>query len=228
LGRAALLFRAKYLSDSEDSAIMQSMATIHRLPKDRQGPVGLHTHAMDNLRYIRETMERATSFTAVPGWGGVAVGLTALVAGLLAAWRAAEHHWLAIWVAEGLLALAIGLVAMRRKALRAGLPLFSAPGRKFVLSFAPPLLVGAALTAVLERGGLRNAIPGTWLLMYGTGVITGGAFSVRIVPVMGLCFCLMGAAALLCPPAWGNGFLMAGFGGLHVLFGIMIARRHGG
>jgi hypothetical protein len=117
---------------------------------------------------------------------------------------------------------------MKRKANRAQVPLMSAPARKFVLSFAPPLLVGALLTFVLYRAGLAGAIPGTWLLLYGTGVVTGGAFSVRVVPVMGLCFMLAGAVALFCPLAWGTAFLAAGFGGLHLVFGLIIARRYGG
>jgi hypothetical protein len=129
---------------------------------------------------------------------------------------------------EGVFAIALGAWTMKRKANRAQVPLLSAPARKFVLSFAPPLLVGALLTAVLYRAGLSGAIPGTWLLLYGTGVVTGGAFSVRVVPVMGICFMVLGAIALFCPAAWSTAFLAAGFGGLHLIFGLIIARRYGG
>jgi len=189
--------------------------------------VSLHSHAMDNLRFIRETMERAGSFTAVPGWGGFAMGISALGATAIAA-RQTAQGWLWTWLAEGAFAIALGAWAMKRKADRAQVPLLSAPTRKFVLSFAPPLLVGALLTLVLYRAGLRDAIPGTWLLLYGTGVVTGGAFSVRVVPVMGLCFMFVGAVALFCPASWSTAFLAAGFGGLHLIFGMIIARRYGG
>jgi hypothetical protein len=204
------------------------MATVLPLRAARPEPVSLHNHAMDNLQFIRETMERAGSFTAVPGWGGFAMGVSALLAAAIAARQSTTQSWLLTWLAEGVFAIALGALAMKRKADSAQVPLLSAPARKFVLSFAPPLLVGALLTVVLYRAGLAGAIPGTWLLLYGTGIVTGGAFSVRIVPVMGLCFMLIGAVALFCPLAWGTAFLGAGFGGLHLVFGIIIARRYGG
>jgi len=188
----------------------------------------MHSHAMDNLRFIRETMERAGSFTAVPGWGGFAIGVSALVAAAIAWRQITLETWLATWLVEGIFAIALGALAMKRKADSAQVPLLSAPTRKFALSFAPPLLVGALLTIVLYRAGLAGAIPGTWLLLYGTGVVTGGAFSVRVVPVMGLCFMLIGAVALFCPLSWGTAFLAVGFGGLHLVFGLIIAWRYGG
>jgi hypothetical protein len=183
---------------------------------------------MDNLSFIRRTMERATPFTAVPGWGGVAMGAVALVATALAVRANTIAVWVACWVAAAVVALLIGGWTMAAKARRGGTPLFSWSGRRFLLSFLPPLAVGALLTLVLVRSGLVQALPGMWLLLYGAGVVTGGAYSVRAVPVMGACFMLLGAAALLGPAQWGNLFMAAGFGGLHILFGLIIARRYGG
>jgi hypothetical protein len=201
------------------------MASVQPIRKE---PIPLQSHAIDNLRYIRETMERAGSFTAVPGWGGVAMGLTALASALLASRQITPRAWLETWLIEGTLAIALGILAMWRKASAAGLPLWSSPARKFVFSFVPPLVAGAALTVVLWNAGLTAAIPGVWLMLYGTGVITGGAFSVPVVPVMGACFLAEGALATFAPVAWGDFWLGLGFGGLHILFGFIIARRYGG
>ncbi|HET7790903.1 MAG TPA: hypothetical protein VFK78_08920 [Gemmatimonadales bacterium] len=197
------------------------------LRPDPRDPAALHDRAMDNLRFIRQTMERAAAFTAVPGWGSVAVGLTAFAAAFLAARQRSPLEWMAVWLAEAVLALALSGFAMAQKAHRSDSPLLSASGRRFALAFAPPLLAGAVLTLILYRAGLTADLAGVWLLLYGTGVATGGAFSVRVVPVMGLSFMLLGAAALFLP-AWGDWAMAAGFGGLHVLFGLVIAWRYGG
>ena len=190
-------------------------------------PRRLHAHAMDDLRYIRRTMEEAGSFTAVPGWGMVAIGASALGAAALAARQRSAALWLALWMSEAVLALVIAAWTMNRKApLRSSL--LQGPGRRFVLSFSPPLIAGALLTAILFREGRVSILPGLWLLLYGTGIATGGAFSVRIVPAMGLCFMLTGAAALFLPPAWSDGAMALGFGLTHIVFGLLIARRHGG
>ena len=195
---------------------------------DRLDPPALHARAMDNLRFIRETMERSGAFTAVPGWGGIAVGLTAIAAGVLAARQPTIELWLATWLAEATVALVIGGWALARKAHAANDPILSGPARRFGLSFLPPMVAGGLLTVALYRAGVPHALPATWLILYGAGVATAGAFSVRIVPVMGLCFMLVGAVALFGPAAWGNWCMAAGFGGLHVVFGAIIARRHGG
>lgn len=190
-------------------------------------PVPIDRHAADNLRFIRDTMERAGSFTAVPGWGGAIIGVTALVAGILSWARPPERQFL-FWVGEAILALAIAVLAVRLKSKRLALSLQSRAARRALLSFIPPLLAGAVLTAVLYQLQVFRVLPGSWLLLYGAAVVTGGAFSVRIVPVMGLCFMFAGTLCLLAPAQWGDAFLMLGFGGLHVVFGALIARRHGG
>lgn len=191
-------------------------------------PQPLHDRAIENLRYIRATMARAEAFTAVPGWGQVAIGITALGAALLAHREPSPFGWLAIWLGEAMVALAIGAVTMLRKARAADDSLVQGPGRRVVLSFLPAFLSGAVLTAALFLSGVTAPLPGLWLLLYGTGVMAAGAFSVRPVPLMGACFLLCGAAALFTPAPWGDTWMAAGFGGLHVLFGGIIARRYGG
>jgi len=185
-------------------------------------------HAIDDLRVIRETMESAASFTAVPGWGGVMIGITALGAALVASLRAPVGWWVAVWGLEALCAFAVGASAAFWKARKAQTPLFSRPGRKFVLGLFPPMLAAAVLSAVIYRAGFFHLLPGVWLLLYGAGVVTGGAYSVRVVPMMGLCFMFAGMVALVSPPAWANSIMAAGFGGLHIVFGTIIARRYGG
>jgi hypothetical protein len=191
-------------------------------------PIRLDVRAADNLRFIRETMENAGRFTAVPGWGGVGMGVTAVAAALVAAREPSATRWLAVWLVELAVAVIIATGATVLKARAAEGQVFSAAGRRFALSFVPPLLVGALLTVVLYQGGLIHVLPGMWLLLYGTAVVTGGAFSVRVVPVMGLCLMVTGVAALLGPATWGNICMGIGFGGLQIVFGSLIAYRHGG
>lgn len=188
----------------------------------------MHVRAMDNLRFIRETMEGAALFTAVSGLAEMAVGLTALVAAWIAHRQADLSGWLTVWMIEAAIAASLTILGILVKARRAGISIFARPGRRFALGLVPPIFAGAVITPVFLELQAPHLLPGVWLLLYGTAVVTGGAFSVRIVPVMGLCFMLLGCAALFSPAGWGNAYLAAGFGGLHLLFGADIAWRHGG
>ncbi|MFN7944673.1 MAG: hypothetical protein U0Z53_04935 [Blastocatellia bacterium] len=203
---------------------MSSPAPLRSQPTE---PPALHDRAMDNLRFIRETMERASSFTAVPGRGMVVIGLTALGATYLAGRARWPGAWLRVWLIEAALALVIAAITISRKARAANESLISRPARKFVLSLTPPWLAAALLTVLLNRVRLNESVPGMWLMLYGAGVITGGAFSVRVVPVMGTAFMLLGSVALFAP-AVGDWLMAAGFGGLHIVFGLIIARKYGG
>ncbi len=196
-------------------------------PVDPRAATALGDRARDNLSFIRSTMERATAFTGVPGWGGVAMGATALVAAGIAAGSASPREWLGVWVAEGVLAFLIGAWSLGRKSRRLQGSAFTRPARQFLLSFSPPVLAGAVLTVALWGAGQVALLPGTWLLLYGAGVVTGGAFSVRAVPLMGLVLIGVGVVALFWP-AWGNAAMAVGFGAVQIGFGVYIARRHGG
>jgi hypothetical protein len=198
-------------------------------------PQPLHDRALDNLKFIRSTMERAGSFTSVPGWGMVVLGVTALAASAYAGslpvapvYGAAQSRWLWVWMFEAILGAGIGVAALLYKAMRAGDPIVHGPGRRFGLSVLPPFIVGALLTYALWQAKQLALLPAVWLLCYGAGVVTGGAFSMRVVPVMGICFMLLGVAALFAPAGWQSWLLAGGFGGLHIVCGSIIARRYGG
>lgn len=211
------------------------MPIFPRMPRasfQRSAPVAeppaLHDRALDNLRFIRQTMERAGSFTAISGTGIMLAGGAAVAAALVAAGTPSLERWIAVWTVAAAVALTVAVALTARKSRALGLPVASGPGRKVALAFAPSLVAGAGLTVALLDAGRVDLLAGTWLLLYGAGVTAGGAFSVPVVPVLGILFMVLGGAALAAPASWANWFMLAGFGGLHLVFGFAIARRYGG
>jgi hypothetical protein len=188
----------------------------------------MEVSASEYLSFIHDTMQRAGSFTAVPGRGGMLMGLTALAAAAVAWRQTTAVRWLEVWLVAAVLGFVIGAVTLTLKARAAQVPIFAGPGRRFALAISPALLAGALLTAALFRAGFIAVLPGMWLLLYGAATVSGGANSIPLVPRMGFGFLLLGAIALFCPPVWGDALLAAGFGGLQIVFGAIIARRHGG
>lgn len=191
-------------------------------------PAPIHEHAISNLRYIREAMERAGSFTSIPGWGGVLVGLTAVVATVLAHRAPTAHAWMWTWLIEAAIAGTIAGVTMAIKARRANVSFTGAPARRFFVSYFAPVVAGAALTIVLWRIGAYSALPAAWLLLYGASFVSSGAYSIRVVPFMGVSFMLLGLVACFVPFTTGNVLMGVGFGGVHIIFGFLIARNYGG
>jgi hypothetical protein len=204
------------------------MPAAGRPVRSSPDPIPLHNRALEDLTFIRDTMERAGTVTSVPGWGGVAMGATALGASWIAARQASGAEWLAVWLAEAILALGIGGATMVRKADATRTPLFSRSGKLFVRAFAPPMLAGAVLTSVFYRAGMVGRLPGLWLLLYGAAVTVAGANSIRVVPLLGMSFMALGGLAFLAPLSWGNLLMAVGFGGLQMSFGLLIARKYGG
>lgn len=201
---------------------------MNAMPKPRpRRPTPIADHALGDIDFIRRTLERA-GLTAFPGWGQVVIGATALLASMLAARLRSDRAWVTAWSAEAVLAAAIGAGAMALKARRLGVPMFGDAGRRFAASFTLPLVAGAALTFALLRGGLAVALPGTWMLLYGVAIATAGAFSIAAVRLMGGAFMLAGIATLIVAPAARDTWMAAAFGGIHVVFGVWIAGRHGG
>ncbi len=222
-----LLDNAKYLTIGTYFPILRPMSRTEPIEAEPAPPVAMHSHAMSNLRFIRETMESSRSFTSVPGRGVMAMGAVALAAALLAPRQPGDGGWLPVWFAAATVAVALGGVAMVSKARGRGETLLRGVGRRFLFSLIPPALAAVALTAKLTPSS-PGSIAGIWLLLYGVAVLAGGTFSVPPVPVMGTSFVLLGLVALASPPDWSNPLLAIGFGGLHLVFGAIIARKYGG
>jgi hypothetical protein len=191
-------------------------------------PAPMHEHAISNLRYIREAMERASAFTSIPGWGGVMVGVTAVAAAVIAHQMPTWRQWLWTWLIEAIVAASIAAVTMVRKARLANVSFTGAPARRFFVSYFAPVVAGAVLTLLLHRIGAWGALPATWLLLYGASFVSSGAYSIRVVPLWGVCFMVLGAIACFVPFVWANALMGVGFGGLHIVFGYVIARNYGG
>lgn len=191
-------------------------------------PVPIQGRAAEDLRFIRRAMERSSTFTAVPGYGGAAMGAVGIVGAVAGSMQPMGARWLTGWLTTAAVAFAIGLVAMRRKAAHAGVPLRGSLARRFAMGLAAPLAAGAALTAGLSSAGNWSLLPSVWLLLYGAGVVTGGILSVPTVLVMGLCFMVLGVVAMATPAEWGDLWLGIGFGFVQICFGLYIARKHGG
>ena len=207
---------------------MAKTSAMREQQPERGETVHLGDRAIDNLKFIRETMERSTHFTAVSGYGGMLMGVTALVAAYIANSQPTLRDWLVTWLIEAFLAFAIGMLAMWQKSKIAGTPLVSTPAMKFARGFAPPLICGVAITLGLWRYEHYEIMAPVWMLCYGAAVVCSGAFSVRVVPVMGWCFIALGTLAFVLPTGYGNYLMAAAFGGLHIVFGAVIARRYGG
>jgi hypothetical protein len=190
--------------------------------------VNIGDRALDNLKFIRETMERSAHFTAVPGYGGMLMGITAIAAAVIANGQVLLRDSIMTWLIEAGLAFAIGLLAMWQKSKIAGQSLVSAPAKKFAFGFSPPLIVGVVIALGLSLHGYFYVLPPVCMLCYGAAVVCGGAFSVRVVPIMGWCFIALGAIAFALPTNYGNLMMAASFGVLHVIFGAIIAKKYGG
>jgi hypothetical protein len=202
--------------------------TIRKDEETANQPVNIGDRAIDNLKFIRETMERSTVFTSVPGYGGILMGATAIVAAYIAHSQVSVRDWLVVWLIEAVLAFFIGLLAMWQKTKLAKTSLFSTPARKLLMNGVPPMLCGVFITLGLWRFGHFEALIPVWILCYGAAVVCGGAFSVKPVPIMGWCFIALGAAAFFLPQDLANLMMGVSFGALHIVFGFIIGRRFGG
>jgi hypothetical protein len=207
---------------------MAQRQAIQNEKHDANEPVNIGERAIDNLKFIRETMERSTVFTSVPGYGGILMGATAVAAAYIASSQATVRDWLTVWLTEAVLAFFIGLLAMWQKTKLTNTSILSTPAKKLLMNAVPPMLCGVFITLGLWRLGHFEAMIPVWILCYGAAVVCGGAFSVKPVPLMGWCFIALGAAAFFLPADFGNWLMALSFGVLHIIFGFVIGRKFGG
>jgi len=188
----------------------------------------MHERAAESIEFIRETMVRSASFTAVPGQGGVAMGAIGVVSAVMASRTSSPEQWLATWLIAALVAAPIGLAATLVKARRHHVALWSASGRRFMQGFLPSIVAGAALTLALVRAGRIELLAPMWLLLYGAGILAGATASIPVLTWVGALFMLLGVGAVATVGQWADVWLGVGFGGLQIVFGIIITRKHGG
>ncbi len=197
--------------------------------------------AREHLRVIRQTMERSTKYSTLSGLSGVLIGLVAIVGvwlthlisppdSILEAWLLSPGYPLhvgIIWLAVLALAIAIDFVANKRRAARVGKTVMSPIGGHIILAALPAFFGGAVLTYFLLQHNLAFSVWGVWMLCYGLAICAVGLFSVKPVSVLGGAFVLAGAVTLLLPPSAQLPMMALTFGGFHIGYGILMARRHG-
>jgi hypothetical protein len=185
--------------------------------------VRLDTHAAATLRYIRASIDGAVSVD-VPGSAGIALGAIGIMATALSSLPALHEYWVLIWLIASLAAAGAGSALLLRDSSLRGLRLIGTPIRRFALCLLPSILAGVVLTAVHWSAGNLHAIAGTWLLLYGCALISASTVTTRTISIMGGCFVALGLLALALPDNLQIPMLGAGFGGLHITFGIIIGR----
>lgn len=198
------------------------------VPPSNAAPISIDAGALAHLRYIRDTMEAAHTFTSVPGKGCIAMGIVALSAAALDSMPGLAPYWLPIWLGAALTAVLLASYFLVNKARGQGLSLWRGVARRFFLTLLPALVAGAVLTTALLDSDARELVAGAWLLLYGAGLAASGVFSIGPVMVTGFAFMVLGTLALTLPPSWSTALLAVGFGGLHLVLGTIIIRRHGG
>jgi hypothetical protein len=191
-------------------------------------PTPIDSGAVENLRYIRSTIEAAHTFTTVPGKGCIAMGITALAAVAIESIPPLAVHWLAVWVGAAIVACGSALWFMEQKARAQGLSLRRAVAKRFFMTLAPAFIAGAILTTALAGQVDRELVTGMWLLLYGAGLAACGLFAIPAVFTAGLAFMALGTATLWLPPGSAHIVLALGFGGIHLALGTTIVRHHGG
>src|SRR5688572_30947612 len=191
-------------------------------------PTPIDSGAVENLRYIRSTIEAAHTSTTVPGKGCIAMGVTALVAVGIESIQRFEPYWLTIWVGAAIVACCAALWFMEQKARAQGLSLRRAVAKRFFMTLAPAFIAGGILTAALAGQVDRELVTGMWLLLYGAGLAACGLFAIPAVFTAGLAFMALGTATLWLPPGSAHIVLALGFGGIHLALGTTIVRHHGG
>ncbi|HEY4214236.1 MAG TPA: hypothetical protein VGM84_22355 [Steroidobacteraceae bacterium] len=187
--------------------------------------VSIESHAAATLRYIRASIEAAGGTVAVSGSASITAGIVGLVAAVVASAPSLRPYWLNVWLWAACVASVLGGGVMARQVYLQGFTLFGAPVRKFITCFAPGLFAGAVMTGVLIQAGSLSSIPGTWLLLYGCALFSTSAPTSRPVAALGGLFALLGLVTYFLPQTLHTVSLGAGFGGLHLVFGLLLHRR---
>jgi len=195
--------------------------------------------ARENLRVIRQTMERSTKYSTLSGLSGILIGLSAIVS-VIATSRILHARYHAhqplqsaypslgvLWLCELALAVGIEFACNKRRARYVGKRVASPLGAHIIVAALPAFVGALALTAFFALHGLAALVWGIWMLTYGLAICAVGLFSVRPVSYLGSAFVLAGAVTLLLPTQLQLFMMGLTFGGFHIVYGALMGRKHG-
>ena len=200
-------------------------------------------HYREDIRAIREIMQRSTRFISLSGLSGIVAGLVALIAAFLA-WRidpdlfrsiplpavgtspASLGHLVALSIATLLIAISESFVFTLRSARKNREYIWNVHFRQLLVQLAIPLLTGGVICLYLAFAGLINLVPPMMLIFYGLALIGASKYTLKDIFGLGVLEIGLGLTGLFLP-AYGLWLWATGFGLFHIVYGIRMYINYG-
>lgn len=201
--------------------------------------------SLEEIRDIRRIMERSSRFISLSGLSGVAAGICALAGTLVA--RSVLNNYYGEYNSRGfttnddfallkikLLGVAVVVFVMAfisayyltwRKAQKQGLPVWDHTSKRLAWNMFLPLLAGGAFILGMLRYDVWLFVAPASLVFYGLGLVNASKYTLNDIRYLGYCEIILGTINMLYP-GYGLWFWAAGFGVLHIIYGIIMWNKY--